>query len=137
MAARVVGGLGLMVGLAAGSATAAIVGAEPAPVTVENRTAEPIACEASIAHWFSAAFGTAGPGASLALPLLRAPDGTVAVVSDRGEAMAVERVWCGRPGAAWQTRATLDLPRSEGAAVDWPELIICRMADRLICAPVR
>lgn len=48
-------------------------GLAPVPVEIRNETSLPIACAASIAHWYSAELGRAGPGETLALPSGRTP----------------------------------------------------------------
>lgn len=114
----------------------------PAPVTILNRSDGPIACEAKLAHWFSAAFGEVATGDARRIALVRRTDGTVTLDGPGGEAMAVEALWCGRPGRTWTTRAAIALPRvADGAGpVGWPERIVCEGGGRLRCradAPVR
>lgn len=79
-------------------------------VTLTNAGAEPIVCEAEIAHWFSAPMGAAPPASTLALDLWHDPaSGVHATRNVRDEFLPVERIWCGLADRAFATRWVLPL----------------------------
>ncbi|MEM8855755.1 MAG: hypothetical protein AAGD34_18780, partial [Pseudomonadota bacterium] len=96
------------------------------------RSGGPLECQAAIAHWFSAELGHLEDGAAITVPLERMDDGAATLRGPTGEAMAVEALWCGLPGKAWQTRAPIALNRS--AEARWPSSIVCRTGARLTCS---
>ncbi|MEM8855395.1 MAG: hypothetical protein AAGD34_16945, partial [Pseudomonadota bacterium] len=49
--------------------------ADPAPLTIVNRSGGPLECQAAIAHWFSAELGHLEDGAAITVPLERMDDG--------------------------------------------------------------
>ncbi|GIX14037.1 MAG: hypothetical protein KatS3mg118_1996 [Paracoccaceae bacterium] len=109
-------------------------GLERLPLRVTNAAAGPIACAAQIAHWFAMPLADIAPGATAEIALWRHPEsGTVMILNARGEALPVERIWCGHAGRAWQTRAQIAIDRSRPAA---PIALSCGAGDeRLVCLP--
>ena len=86
-------------------------------ITVTNTGDTPLACNAALAHWFSEDLGEIAPGAELAISFgYDLPSGTIFRLNERGDEMAVERVWCGQSGASWASRAEVTLPREAGTA---------------------
>jgi len=84
-------------------------------VTIKNTGDTMLACDASIAHWFSNALGDIAPGKSLRFSLLAdASDGTVFLRNATGDDMPVQRLWCGLKGQSWATRAEIALDRRIG-----------------------
>lgn len=80
------------------------------PIEIRNSGDAPILCQAEIAHWFATDLGRIAPGANGALDLrVDKASGTVAAMNARGEALPVERAWCGLEGRTYETRWDLDL----------------------------
>ncbi|MDQ3558072.1 MAG: hypothetical protein M3453_02585 [Pseudomonadota bacterium] len=99
-----------------------------------NAGVEPIACGASVAHWFSLELGRADPGRAVATELWSEPaSGAVFAINASGDRMAVEALWCGFEGRAWETAAHIALKRR--AETPAPDIrVICRAAgSRLSC----
>lgn len=87
------------------------------PVEVHNSGAAPILCQAEIAHWFATDLARIAPGGSANLDLRFDPlTGTWAAMNTRGEALPVERAWCGLEGRTYETRWDLSLGRDEPKA---------------------
>lgn len=107
-------------------------GLEAVSLQVANAGAVPIACEAQIAHWFALPVALADPGQVAEAVLWRDPvTGTVHLTNDRGEALPVERLWCGLAGRTWATRAPVAIDRGRAEA---PIRLSCTAADdRLLC----
>jgi hypothetical protein len=107
-------------------------GLDPAPVTVTNRTANPIVCIAEIAHWYSAELARVPAATDAPIGLWRDPsDGAYVALNDKQENMPVERLWCGFEGRAYETRGELVLDR---AAPPVPRSVVCReQAGRVVC----
>lgn len=113
-------------------------GLSAVPVEIRNETSLPIACAASIAHWYSAELGRAGPGETLALPLWSDPaTGTVVTLNAVQDRMPVLALWCGLAGRDVSTRSDIPLVRRAGA----PEPAVRRACtvdsgtNRLDCRP--
>lgn len=101
-----------LVGLVAVPATAATQSFE---VAVKNTGETMLACDASIAHWYSNALGEVAPGETLRFVLRAdAASGTVFLRNAVGDDMPVQRVWCGLKGQSWATRAEISLDRRIG-----------------------
>ncbi len=101
-----------LAGLVAVPATAATQSFE---VAVKNTGETVLACDASIAHWYSNALGDIAPGETLRFVLRAdAGSGTVFLRNDVGDDMPVQRVWCGLKGQSWATRAEIALDRRIG-----------------------
>ncbi|MEW9807142.1 hypothetical protein ABUE31_14205 [Mesorhizobium sp. ZMM04-5] len=101
-----------LVGLFAAPAAA---GTQSFDVTIRNTGETVLACDASIAHWFSNALGDVAPGQTLRFTLLAdASDGTVFMRNSAGDEMPVQRLWCGLKGRSWATRAEIGLDRRIG-----------------------
>ncbi|MCX7304178.1 MAG: hypothetical protein NTV73_07550 [Hyphomicrobiales bacterium] len=84
-------------------------------VTINNTGDTVLACDASIAHWYSNAMGDIAPGKSLSFSLLAdAGDGTVFLRNVAGDDMPVQRLWCGVKGRSWETRAEIAFDRRIG-----------------------
>lgn len=83
-----------------------------APVEIHNSGVAPILCQAEIAHWFAIDLASIAPGGSASLDLRYEPrSGTWAAMNARGEALPVERAWCGFEGRTYETRWNLSLGR--------------------------
>ncbi|MEQ1943210.1 hypothetical protein ABMA32_12405 [Mesorhizobium sp. VNQ89] len=101
-----------LAGLVAVPATAATQSFE---VAVKNTGEMTLACDASIAHWYSNALGEVAPGETLRFVLRAdAASGTVFLRNAVGDDMPVQRVWCGLKGKSWATRAEISLDRRIG-----------------------
>ena len=88
-------------------------GLDPAPLTVVNRSSQPIVCIAEIAHWYSAELGRAPAGGNAEIPLWRdGADGAYVALNDKQENMPVEKLWCGFAGGSYETRAEIVLDRA-------------------------
>ena len=87
------------------------------PVEIHNSGAAPILCQAEIAHWFATDLARISPGDSASLDLRFDPHtGTWAAMNTRGEALPVERAWCGLEGRTYETRWNLSLGRDQPQA---------------------
>lgn len=97
-------------------------------VAVKNTGETVLACDASIAHWYSNALGDIAPGETLRFVLRAdAGSGTVFLRNDLGDDMPVQRVWCGLKGQSWATRAEISLERRIGEV---PESIVLDCAGK-------
>ncbi len=91
----------------------------PVPAMIKNTGTQPILCQAEIAHWFATDLASVGPQTSASLDLRFDPGtGAWAVINSRGEALPVERVWCGIKGRTYETRQTLRLDRKLPESID-------------------
>ena len=87
------------------------------PVDVRNSGAAAILCQAEIAHWFATDLATIPPGENASLDLrFDTLSGTWAAMNARGEALPVERAWCGVEGRTYETRWDLRLGRDRPQA---------------------
>lgn len=106
---------------------------------IVNETAAPIACEAALAHWFSMRLGAIAAGEALHIALDRDGAGALSIATAPNVAAPVERIWCGRAGRAWDTAATVPLPRADDAAKGaGASAIVCTTRPaiaRLTCRP--
>lgn len=108
-------------------------GLSPLTVSVRNTGSEPIACGASVAHWYSVELGTAAAGEAVTIPLWRDPaNGAVFTLNPSQDRLPIERLWCGLDGRSWATRAEIVLPRHAGPADDLA-LACTAEAERLAC----
>ena len=103
---------------------------------IHNATESSLACDATLAHWFSQGLGVAAPGEILETWLCHdRATGVLSLPNVVGDLMPVEAVWCGRTNAARTPVARIPLPHAAGSA---PERILRRCADgkkqRLRCA---
>lgn len=104
-------------------------GAQTLDITVTNTGAAPLLCRASIAHWFSADLGEAGEGESLVFSFgVDLATGSVFQVNDRGDQMAVQRIWCGSKGNDWPSRAEIPMARRAGE-MPAPVRLNCAVTD--------
>jgi hypothetical protein len=84
-------------------------------VTINNTGDTVLACDASIAHWYSNALGDVAPGKTLRFTLRAdAENGTVFLRNTVGDDMPVQRLWCGLKGQSWATRSEIALDRRVG-----------------------
>lgn len=103
--------------VAGASAASASATPQALEFAVENTGKTTLACNAAIAHWYSANLGDVAPGANLSFSFgIDVDTGTVFQMNTVGNKMAVQRVWCGRKGDDWQTRAEIPLERRAGVA---------------------
>lgn len=88
------------------------------PVEIHNSGAAHILCQAEIAHWFATDLARIAPGGSASLDLrFDTQTGTWAAMNTRGEALPVERAWCGLEGHTYETRWNLSLGRDHPQAL--------------------
>ena len=88
-----------------------------AAVEIANSGAAPVLCQAEIAHWFAMDLATIAPGRKAALGLyFDTKTGTWAAINAVGEALPVERAWCGLQGHTYETRWNIDLGRDRPEA---------------------
>jgi len=84
-------------------------------VTINNIGNTVLACDASIAHWYSNSLGDVAPGTTLHFTLRADPEsGTVFLRNTVGDDMPVQRLWCGLKGQSWATRSEIALDRRIG-----------------------
>ena len=111
-----------------------VEGAVPVPFSARNVGAEPIACIAELAHWFSADLGEAAPGATIEATLWSdIASGEIFLENAAGDRMPVQALWCGLARAPFATRWSVPLPRRAG---DIPSPIALACApdrSRLVC----
>ncbi|QPC86236.1 hypothetical protein GA830_05395 [Mesorhizobium sp. NBSH29] len=102
------------------------------PTKVRNSGDAPILCQAEIAHWFATDLVRIEPGATATLDLrFDTQSGAWAVLNAGGEALPLERAWCGVEGHTYETRFTLALDRSNPQ----PATLDCRpQAAGLSCS---
>ncbi len=87
-------------------------------LSIINRTPDLLECEALAAHWFNLPLGTRAAGGAFTLDMAFDPaTGTLTVAGPTGEAMAIEVVFCGAAGRAWETAHQLPLRRLAAAAL--------------------
>lgn len=88
------------------------------PITVSNSGRTDILCQAEIAHWFAIELARIPPGESAALDLfLNERTATFSTPNAHGEALPVERAWCGIAGRTYETRHLLALDRDRPGAL--------------------
>ncbi len=105
----------LVAALAGLVAVPAAAATQPFDVTIRNAGETVLACDASIAHWYSNALGEIAPGETLRFSLRAdAANGTVFLRNAVGDDMPVQRLWCGLKGQSWATRAEIGLDRRIG-----------------------
>jgi hypothetical protein len=98
--------------------TVALANLVPAPAEIKNSGSETILCQAEIAHWFSTDLASVAPRETVSLDLrFDRSTGTWAVINAVGEALPVERVWCGVKGRTYETRSALRLDRTQPKAI--------------------
>ncbi|PVB59588.1 hypothetical protein DCO57_21565 [Labrenzia sp. 011] len=94
-------------------------GLQQVPLDIANTGEEDMACMVSLAHWFSAEVGRAGPGEQVVGDLWSDPgSGTVYYLNGSGDRMPVERLWCGPVGRSWKGRVEIFLDRKAGKMVE-------------------
>jgi hypothetical protein len=101
------------------------------PIEIRNAGAAPILCQAEIAHWFATDLAAINPGESADLGLhFDIATGAWAAMNGKGEALPVERAWCGVRGRTFETRFDLTLVRDRPAA----RVLTCTTSgERLHC----
>lgn len=113
-------------------------GLTPLDLAITNRSATPLSCQASLAHWYSLPLGQAGFGVTLSTRFwVDRQTGEVVALNMNNEQMSVERIWCGPEGADWTRRFDLPLERRAHAPVA-PLRYACQLPDSgaLSCQPV-
>ncbi|MDH6264855.1 hypothetical protein M2360_000236 [Rhizobium sp. SG_E_25_P2] len=110
-------------------------GLSPLLITMKNDGARPIACGATLAHWYSQSLGTVKPGAVLHAKLWQKQQtGAVFLLNQIEDRMPVERIWCGLAGQSWQTRAEISFERKAGVKIS-PIVMTCvSSSDGLRCS---
>jgi hypothetical protein len=102
---------------AAAGKTVGTQGLVSVPVEVLNSGTAAILCQAEIAHWFGTDLASIEPGGRASLDLrFDTLSGTWATMNARGEALPVERAWCGLKGRTYETRWDLTLGRDKPQA---------------------
>lgn len=98
---------------------------------VRNDGSAPILCQAEIAHWFATDLARVAPGEIASLGLrVNTHSGTWAAMNTVGEALPVERAWCGVEGHTYETRFDLGIKSAKPQA----RQLTCRAeGKRLIC----
>lgn len=105
----------LLAALAGPVATPALAGAQTLDITIANTGSETLRCRAATAHWFSVDMGDVSPGESLSYSFgVDVQTGGVFQLNDRGDHMAVQRIWCGEKGNDWPSRAEIRMERRAG-----------------------
>lgn len=101
------------------------------PVEIVNSSPDTILCEAEIAHWFALELARIPAGERATLDLrFHDASGAWAAMNALGEALPVERAWCGIAGRSYETRQMLTLQRAAPA----PQSLDCRSeAGSLVC----
>ncbi|WP_421851012.1 hypothetical protein [Oricola sp.] len=103
-------------------------------ITVKNSGRDALDCNASIAHWFSEDIGRIAPGESLSFSFGYALEsGTIFRLNDVGDEMAVERIWCGKAGEDWATRAEIAIDRRAGKLPGPVSLSCVVSGDETLC----
>jgi hypothetical protein len=102
----------------------------PSPIVIENIGNTPMACGLLFAHWYRQDFPVIAPGASVSLPLDFAP-ATEAVYMMNGvqHPMAVQDLFCARPGVEWSKITHLDYRALSIKAASKPLHIRCAKSD--------
>lgn len=104
-------------------------------ITVQNSGATALACQASIAHWYSVSLGEIAPDASLTFALGADIDsGTAFLRNTAGDEMPVQRLWCGLKGKDWATRFEIPLERRAGVALKDMTLICADRDGKTECS---
>lgn len=120
-----------MAGPAHAGKTVDMEGLVAVDLAVRNDGAEPILCQAEIAHWFATDLARVAPGETVSLGLrVNTNSGTYAAMNTAGEALPVERAWCGLEGRTYASRFDLGLKSAKPQAGQ----LSCRAeGDRLAC----
>ncbi|WP_153768959.1 hypothetical protein [Labrenzia sp. CE80] len=107
------------------------------PLQIVNAGEGSMACKVSLAHWFSAEVGRAGPGAQVVDNLWSDLDsGTVYYLNGAGDRMPVERLWCGPVGRSWKNRFEVDLDRKAGKMVEPIQLKCLEKESVFVCGAI-
>lgn len=125
-------------GGAAWAVAATVAGtAPPAPIhiVVANETGRELQCQALAAHWHTLPATNLSSGETAVFAFSFDPANGETRIP--GGALAVERLFCGLPGHAWETRADLDLgglAASAAAAASATSVATCRTRNSdLMC----
>lgn len=103
-------------------------------VTMTNASETPIACGATLAHWYSQPIGTVQPGADLHATLWQNQStGAVYLLNQLEDRMPVERLWCGVAGKSWQTRSEITFERRAGVRVEAIMMTCISKPHELLC----
>ncbi|WP_137154383.1 hypothetical protein [Rhizobium sp. FKL33] len=90
----------------------------PIAITLKNEGGKPIACGATLAHWYSQPLGAVKPGGALhAVLWQKQKTGAVYLLNQIEDRMPVERLWCGLADQSWQTRAEVSFERKAGVRI--------------------
>lgn len=103
-------------------------------VTIKNASEMPIACGATLAHWYSQPIGTVQAGADLRATLWQNQStGAVYLLNQLEDRMPVERLWCGVAGQSWETRSEITFERRAGVRVEAIVMTCASKSDELLC----
>ena len=90
-------------------------GVDPVRVTISVTGEAPVACSASLAHWYSQDLGSIGPDATLVVTLWHDPiTGETSLLNASEDRMPVEAIWCGVADRFRDTRTRLPLAFEAG-----------------------
>lgn len=102
----------------------------PSPVIIENIGNGPVACGLLFAHWYRQDFPVIVPGASVSMPLDYAPaTEAVYMMNSVQHPMAVQDLFCARPGVEWSKVTHLDYRALSMKAANKPLHIRCARSD--------
>jgi hypothetical protein len=102
----------------------------PSLIVIENIGDSPMACGLLFAHWYRQDFPVIAPGASVSLPLDLAPaTQAVYMMNNVQHPMAVQDLFCARPGVEWSKVTHLDYRALSLKAVSKPLRIRCAKND--------
>lgn len=102
----------------------------PSPIVIENIGDMPMACCLLFAHWYRQDFPVMAPGASVSLPLDFAPaTQAVYMMNSVQHPMAVQDLFCARPGVEWSKVTHLDYRALSMKAISKPLHIRCAKND--------
>lgn len=103
-------------------------------VSIRNTGTAVLACDASLAHWFSDTLGEIEPGETLRFTLYaEVASGTVFMRNSAGDDMPVLRLWCGSKGRSWATRFEIPLSRRAGTVPAAISLECAGGGDKTTC----
>lgn len=102
----------------------------PSPIVIENTGDTPMACGLLFAHWYRQDFPVMAPGASVSLPLDFAPATEAVYMTNSVQyPMAVQDLFCARPGVEWSKVTHLDYRALSMKASSKPLRIRCAKSE--------
>ena len=102
----------------------------PSPIIIENIGDGPVAGGLLFAHWYRQDFPVMAPGASVSMPLDFAPaTEAVYMMNSVQHPMAVQDLFCARPGVEWSKVTHLDYRALSMKSASKPLHIKCARSD--------